>query len=222
MNKNLEAVSYTPVERGEVGDSDVLTRSLLAREIPAFVIAQSGVSLHDATIVTGIGRTLLKNGYVNNRNNLLFDYSNSMYAPELLDEDKIMTHNWLHARQEWEHIGVTPMHSDSFTRAGEPAGGYSLNHTQSGAAEFMLHRPIVEKTDSTDEWDASNRLTLNLVARALAETSWMDPNGYIAEIGEGDLLVFDNSYLHYSKTTQTPRHSEAALFELVRQPKHGL
>lgn len=206
--KNLVVAKYTPIERGSFDDTENLVQRLLKSEIPAFVIANSGVSLKNALKETAVDKILKANGFDGNvKNSVEFVFKTSQVLPDdLKDEDYLIG-------DEWAQFGVTSMHTDQ--HSSEQGRQFSLNHTRAGSSEVRLHPARLTHDQLDEQWDLFDEQTGDLLWHDLVNPDLIAPEGHKARIIVGDLLVFDPSNAHVVRSLETPRISEATFFNKV-------
>jgi len=207
--RSLDSIApafYTRINRGVVSDSEELFQRLLAGRIPAFVITSAGVNLAQAARETGLLTALKENGYMGNtRDTVSFGAEIKTILPQDLSNTPIPQ------GVEWHWAGVTTLHSDM------PDSGrgqcYSLNFTSTGKSEFRMHQSRIPDDKFNDQFDIFDVQVGQLLWHGIVDTEIVSPEGYIMEVEEGDLLVFDPSYAHMSRALTSPRKAEAAFFE---------
>lgn len=202
---NLVAVTYTPVERGGIPDAETLVKKYLAAEIPAFVIANAGLTLEKSLKATGVKKLLIDSGYDgDDKNRVEFNHSENVLAADLSDLGDI-------SGDEWALNGVTSLHSDKHRV--DQASQVSLNHTRRGQSEFRLHQNRLQENQLDDQWDVLDTQTAILLRNSEVNPALMSPEGFIARIATYDLLVFDPSNIHMVRSLTSPRIAEATFFE---------
>ncbi len=197
---------YTRITKGEVPDAERLTERFLAREIPAFVIANSGISLAEATDSTGVVAALKAAGYEGNiRDSVSFGAEIRVILPPDLS-NMLIPHG-----VEWHFAGVTTLHADKPNC--QRGRCYSLNFTEAGIAEFRIHESRIPQEGFEDQWELLDAQNGQLLWHGLVDPELISPEGYITELRAQDLLVFDPSYAHMSRALTKPRLAEATFFE---------
>jgi hypothetical protein len=212
---NLLPATYTQIERGSVGDTEKLVQKILTSRLPAFIIENSGISLPDALKNTAVDSVLRANGYDGNvKASVTFAHKPERVLSNELD------YGTYFVDEEWDKMGVTSLHTDQ--HSDEDGRQFSLNHTRAGSSQFRLHPSRLRAEQLMEQWDLLDEQTGNLLWHSLVDPDLIAPEGHIATIVPGDLLVFDPSNAHVVRSLESPRVSEATFFRKVDYEQYVL